>query len=65
MSLVEYESLPETEIEGRFTLENNLSLINKNKNFLSHAGAAKALLHKMSIPSYQIMEAFNNYEDKL
>tara|TARA_S200000501_G_scaffold193871_1_gene182655 strand:- start:1559 stop:2161 length:603 start_codon:yes stop_codon:yes gene_type:complete len=65
VSLVEYESLPETEIEGRYTLENNQSLINKNKNFLSHAGAAKALLQKMSIPSDQIMEAFTTYEDKI
>ena len=63
VSLVEYESLSGTEIDGGFRLEGNLSLMTKNNNFLSHAGAAKALLQKISIPSDQIMEAFTTYKD--
>ena len=63
VSLVEYESLSGTEIDGGFRLEDNLSLMTKNNNFLSHAGAAKALLQKISLPSDQIMEAFTTYKD--
>ena len=65
VSLVEYESLSKTEIENAFGLENNQNLITKNKNFLSHAGAAKALLQKISIPSDLIMKAFTTYDDKI
>ncbi len=65
VSLVEYESLSETEIEKVFGSENNQNIITKNKNFLSHAGAAKALLQKISIPSDQIMKAFTTYDDKI
>ena len=64
VSLVEYESLLGTKIEGGFRLEGNLNILTKNKNFLSHAGAAKALLQKISIPSDQIMGAFTTYKDK-
>ena len=63
VSLVEYESLPGSETDGGFSLEVNLNLMTKNKNFLSHAGAAKALLQKISIPSDQIMQAFTTYKD--
>mgnify|MGYP003324111741 CR=1 FL=1 len=65
VSLVEYESLSKTEIENAFGFENNQNLITKNKNFLSHAGAAKALLQKISIPSDLIMKAFTTYDDKI
>ena len=65
VSLVEYESLSETDIKEGLVLENNQNLITKNKNFLSHAGAAKALLQKISIPSDQIMAAFTTYNDKI
>ena len=64
VSLVEYESLLGTKIDGGFRLEGNLNILTKNKNFLSHAGAAKALLQKISIPSDQIMGAFTTYKDK-
>ena len=64
VSLVEYESLLGTQTDGGFILAENLSLMTKNENFLSHAGAAKALLQKISIPSDQIMGAFTTYEDK-
>ena len=63
VSLVEYESLSGTEIDGGFRLKDNLSLMTKNNNFLSHAGAAKALLQKISISSDQIMQAFTTYMD--
>ena len=65
MSLVEYESLSKTEIKNVFGLGNNQNTITKNKNFLSHPGAAKALLQKISIPSDQIMKAFTTYDDKI
>ena len=46
VSLVEYESLSGTEIDGGFRLKDNLSLMTKNNNFLSQSVNPSPYLNK-------------------
>jgi UDP-N-acetylmuramate: L-alanyl-gamma-D-glutamyl-meso-diaminopimelate ligase len=63
VTLLEYESLFGQKTDKGFILDGNIKVTTNNKHFLSHAGAAKGLLRRISVSESQILEALSTYHD--